>query len=193
MPSATSRAPCSFLSATATAAPSSAKDSAIPRPMPLAAPVTIATRPSSFPMARPGCGRWAPRTAPAVQGSICELRLREVLESHVVRGVVRPPVDVAPDGERRVRPDDEDPRSLADVDLLGLPVQRDPLRKIHHVQAVLDQLVDLGVLVVRVVDVGLAVEVEVVRVAGVRVPRRICVEDHRLATLRDVVVEGAGG
>jgi hypothetical protein len=44
---ATSEAPAALMSATATCAPSAAKRCAIARPMPLAAPVTRATRPAS--------------------------------------------------------------------------------------------------------------------------------------------------
>src|SRR5262249_39957988 len=66
--SAVRSARCAFSSATQTRAPSRANTSAMPRPMPWPAPVTIATLPASRPMA--GLSRRAVERAPLVPAAV---------------------------------------------------------------------------------------------------------------------------
>ena len=125
---------------------------------------------------------------PASRGS----RPVEVLEAQVVRDVVGEALEVGLPGQRVFRVGDEAPGRLVHQDLLDLGMDLEPLIVVERGEAVLDELVHLGIGVVAVVDVALLVEVEEGRVARIGRPRRFQVEDHRLLALGDILVVDAG-
>src|SRR5271154_1992943 len=116
---AVSEIPASFTSASARLQPRLASETAIPRPMPLAAPVTIAVRRLRFirsPKALPSCGSGCLVEPPELERAVID---RAETQGHDVEGVILihppglprplpgqqalPPLDVArSEGPRRL-------------------------------------------------------------------------------------------